>query len=324
MSNPSREDMFRLGITSPASSMSIVIGDAVKARCSACCPFCVSKTTNALGIQAYGIDQHLVNWDTVMPKFRAACRFAKTSGVTNIVLTGRGEPTLYQDEIDRYLEELAPYEFPFIELQTNGIEISRGYNGSFNREGNDGHISIIDTIGEWREMGLTHIAISMAHWDKDVNNKIYGAKVPVDLEDLFTNLNLDGFSVRACLLLMKNYVDSLDDFNSVVNLCNSWGARQLKVTTISRPSKTENEAVARWIDNHMPEHADEIIDHIIKNGHYLRTLPHGAPVFDYQGLSVCISDCMPRSNQVGNGMQPIFWPNGSLTYSWEWAGAVLL
>ena len=258
-----------------------------------------------------------------MPKFKAACRFAKTSGVTNIVLTGRGEPTLYQDEIDRYLEELAPYEFPFIELQTNGIEISRGYNGGVNIGGSNSHISIIDTIGEWREMGLTHIAISMAHWDKDVNNKIYGAKFPVDLEDLFTNLDLDGFSVRACLLLMKDYVDDVDDFNRVVALCNSWGARQLKVASIARPVCSENEAIAKWIESHLPEHDQEIVEHVIANGHYLRTLPHGAPIFDYQGLSVCLATCMPKTNHAGNGMQPIFWPDGSLTYSWEWKGAVL-
>ena len=257
-----------------------------------------------------------------MPKFRATCRFAKTSGVTNIVLTGRGEPTLYQDEIDRYLEELAPYEFPFIELQTNGIEIYKGYNGGFNREGS--RASIIDTLGEWREMGLTHIAISMAHWDKDVNNKIYGAKVPVDLEDLFTNLDLEGFSVRACLLLMKGYVDSLEDFRSVVGLCNGWGARQLKVASIARPAHSENEAIAKWIENHLPEHDQEIVDHVVEHGHYLRTLPHGAPVFDYEGLSVCLATCMPKTNHAGNGMQPIFWPDGSLTYSWEFKGAVLM
>jgi len=123
---------------------------------------------------------------------------------------------------------------------------------------------------------------------------------------------------------MKDYVDGIDDFLGVVGLCNSWGARQLRVARLGKPHKSEHPAVERWIDAHQPEHADEIVDHIVTNGHYLRTLPHGAPVFDLDGLSVCVADCMPASNKVGNGLQPIFWPDGSLTYSWEWKGAVLL
>jgi len=115
MSNPSREEIFKAGVTSPVSSMSIVVGDAIKSRCNGHCPFCISRATNALGIHETSYDRHLINWATVMPKFRAACRFAKTVGVTNILLTGRGEPTLYQQEITRYLQELACYEFPFID-----------------------------------------------------------------------------------------------------------------------------------------------------------------------------------------------------------------
>ena len=96
------------------------------------------------------------------------------------------------------------------------------------------------------------------------------------------------------------------------------------VAKLGKPSRSASQAVERWIDAHQPEHAGKIVNHIVTNGHYLRTLPHGAPVFDLEGLSVCVADCMPQSNQVGNGLQPIFWPDGSLTYSLEWCGAVLL
>lgn len=321
--NPSREEMFRPGVTSPVSSMSIVIGDAVKARCSGHCPFCVSRMTNVMGVHDCMFDQHLVDWDKVMPQFKAACRYAKTVGVTNILLTGRGEPTLYKDEITRYLTELKPYEFPFVEVQTNGIAIFNGWNSSPEDCQGVGHVSESE-MAMWMELGLTHIAVSIAHWDPDRNNEIYGAKRKVDLEDLFGNLCRDGFSVRACCLLMKDYVDSIDDFENVVSLCNSWGASQLRISSLGKPEKPESKAVEAWIDAHRPENADKIVDRVLEQGHYLRTLPHGAPVFDYNGLSVCVADCLPRSNSVGNGMQPIFWPSGRLTYSWEWKGAVLL
>lgn len=317
--NPTKEEMFRPGVTSPISSMSIVIGDAVRSRCDGHCPFCISRCSNALGIHADSVDKHLIDWSTVMPKFRAACRFAKTAGVTNILLTGRGEPTMYEDEISRYLVELAPYEFPFIELQTNGINLRNYFHVK-----EDTGFTGLDRLNMWKDKGLTHVAVSIAHWDEKRNNEIYGAKKAVDLEDLFSELDRFGFSVRTCLVLMKDYVDSVEDVNGVTNLCKSWGSKQLRIASLGRTSASENSAVAQWIDNHLPEHANDIVDHISANGHYLRTLPHGAPIFDYNGLSVCIADCMPKDNRVGNGMQPIFWPNGSLTYSWEWKGAVLL
>lgn len=318
-SNPTKEEMFRPGVSSPVSSMSIVIGDAVRSRCDGHCPFCISRCSNALGIHAKGVDEHLIDWNTVMPKFRAACRFAKATGVTNILLTGRGEPTMYEQEISRYLEELAPYEFPFIELQTNGINLRNYFQSGDSRA-----FTGLDRLETWLDNGLTHVAVSIAHWDVERNNEIYGAKQAVDLGSLFGSLEHFGFSVRTCLVLMKDYVDSVNNVEMVVDLCKDYGSKQLRIASLGKTSEPENSAVAKWIDNHLPENMEAIVNHISEHGHYLRTLPHGAPIFDYRGLSVCIADCMPKNNRVGNGIQPIFWPNGSLTYSWEWKGAVLL
>ena len=322
MGNPTSEEMFKPGVTTPVSTLSIVVGDMVWSRCNAHCPNCISKTTHTSGIRKQDVDQHLINWDRVLPSFKAACRFAKTSGVTTVLFTGKGEPTLYPEEISTYLELLEPYEFPFIEIQTNGIAICNGYILN-PPDPNEGIISD-KLLLVWHNLGLTHIALSIAHWDNARNHKIYGSKRTVDLENLIGNLARAGFSVRVSCLLMKDYVDSVEDFNKVVDLCNSWGARQLKITPITRPTDPDNVGVAKWVDAHLPQHTSEIVAGIVSRGHYLRTLPHGAPIFDYDGLSVCVSDCLPRTNRVGNGIQPIFWSNGSLTYSWEHKGAVLL
>jgi len=123
---------------------------------------------------------------------------------------------------------------------------------------------------------------------------------------------------------MKNYVDSIEDFNKTVEMCVKNESKQLRIASLGRPSSSESPGIAKWVDLNVPENFSKIVDLIISNGHYLRTLPHGAPVFDYNGLSVCVADCLPQTNRVGNGMQPIFWSDGSLTYSWEWRGAVLM
>lgn len=321
MSNPSREEMFKAGVSTPVSTFSIVVGDSVWSRCNAHCPGCVSRMTNTSGMRRDCVDQHLMNWDKSRHSFHASCRFAKASGVTTVLFTGKGEPTVYKDEIYSYLGALAKYEFPFIEVQTNGIAIANGYSGNYDND--EGYVNALD-LQNWRDSGLTHVALSIAHWDNERNHEIYGSKRVIDLENLIGNLAQDGFSVRVCCLLMKGYVDSVKDFNGVVALCNSWGARQLKVTPIVRPADPESSGTAKWVDDHVPENSDKVVDHICSKGHYLRTLPHGAPVFDYDGLSVCVSDCLPKGNRVGCGLQPIFWPDGSLTYSWEKRGAVLL
>ena len=78
---------------------------------------------------------------------------------------------MYEDEISRYLVELAPYEFPFIELQTNGINLRNYFHVK-----EDTGFTGLDRLNMWKDKGLTHVAVSIAHWDEKRNNEIYGAK----------------------------------------------------------------------------------------------------------------------------------------------------
>ena len=61
-----------------------------------------------------------VNWRN----FRIACRLAERCGVTTAMLTGKGEPTLFPEQITKYLEVLGEFRFPLVELQTNGIRLA--------------------------------------------------------------------------------------------------------------------------------------------------------------------------------------------------------
>lgn len=82
--------------------------------CNARCPFCISRMTPPLGVD---LKEPEVNWRN----FAIACRLAASSGVTTVMLTGKGEPTLFPEQITRFLRALADSHFPFIELQSNGI-----------------------------------------------------------------------------------------------------------------------------------------------------------------------------------------------------------
>jgi hypothetical protein len=63
------------------------------------------------------LDEPEVNWRN----FRVACRLAERCGVTTAMLTGKGEPTLFPEQITKYLQALSEFPFPIIELQSNGI-----------------------------------------------------------------------------------------------------------------------------------------------------------------------------------------------------------
>ena len=92
-------------------TFSIVTGTAA---CNACCPYCISKMTPKQGI---AFEEPKVNWRN----FNIGAKLAKQSGVTTAMITGKGEPTIFPEQISRYMDELQKYDFPFIELQTNGI-----------------------------------------------------------------------------------------------------------------------------------------------------------------------------------------------------------
>ena len=69
--------------------------------CNARCPYCVSRMT-----PDYEMDEGLpeVNWRN----FEIGCRFAKDSGVSTVLVTGKGEPTLFPGQISDFLRRLSP------------------------------------------------------------------------------------------------------------------------------------------------------------------------------------------------------------------------
>ena len=87
-------------------TLSIICGTR---GCDARCPYCVSKMTPSQGV---GVEEQEPNWRN----FEIANRYARDNGVSTILITGKGEPTLYPDQVSAFLEHLAPWPYPFIEL----------------------------------------------------------------------------------------------------------------------------------------------------------------------------------------------------------------
>ena len=276
--------------------------------CNASCPYCVSKMT-----PGYDLGKNLseVNWRN----FRIGCRFARDNNVGTMLLTGKGEPTLFPDRISVFLREAKPFEFPFIELQTNGIAIAN--------EGSDKN-TWHGELGTWYGEGLTTVAISVVHWKRERNQEIFGGD-HFNLSNLINLLHAFKFSVRLTCIMAKGWIDSVGGIIEMARWAHERWVEQTTFIPVNAPQTYADQEPAKWVAEHalpadFSKFAKSFFD---ERATPLMELPHGAKVYDFEGQNVCLSNCLtpPVGEQI---RQLIFFPDGHLRYDWQFPGAILL
>ena len=288
------------------SVFSIVAGTS---RCVTVCPFCVSGELAT--IQNREVPK--INHRNLLK----GCELAKTSGVQTVMLTSRGEPTLFPDQITEYLETLEPYKFPFIELQTNGIPMARKFE------------KYKPYLEKWYELGLSTILISTVSNRPEINGEVYTPRTKqyIDLPELISNLHEIGFSVRLTAICTKAWMSTSEQIDEYLKF-----ALENKVAQVTlRPLNDEyrRETAQAWIDEHKMSEEDKvrIYDFLNTEGYKLMELPNIGNVFDYKGQNVMFSYALTKYNDHNDGENKrnlIFFPDGQLRYEWEWEGARLL
>jgi len=286
-------------------TFSIVAGTTA---CNACCPYCISKMTPRQGV-LQRIPE--INWRN----FVKACQLAKTSAVTTILITGKGEPTLYPKQITGFLQKLEKFEFPLIELQTNGIVFGKNWPAYKNH------------LKKWHALGLSTISLSIVHYSAEKNQQIFtpGSKY-FDLAEVIKKLHKIGFSVRLSCTLINGFINSAEKVSELIKFSKSLEVEQLSIRKLSRPLNPEVIEVFEWTKKHELPKAklDEIISFLDAKGHRLMTLPHGGVIFDIDGQNICITDALTIRPDTDNLRQIIFFPDGHLRFDWQFKGAVLL
>lgn len=288
-------------------TFSIVAGSMA---CNAKCPFCVAHMTPANGL---GSKEPEVNWRN----FAKACQFARDGGCSTAMITSKGEPTIFPEQVTKFLQACKPYNFPVVELQTNGIFIA---DGPTNR--------ITDQqLKDWYEAGLTTVAVSVCSYDGEKNKQIYmgGKKDYIDLPALIAKLHKFGFSVRLAVVMVKGYIDSTAEVDKMVAFAREHKVEQLTLRPVTKPDKSENEAIFRWTSEHHVAEAliPEVNEHLLKGGDKLLELAHGATVYDVGGQNVCMTNCLTVEPEADELRQVIFFPDGHLRYAWQFSGAVI-
>jgi molybdenum cofactor biosynthesis enzyme MoaA len=300
-------------------TFSIVVGGN---KCNACCPYCVSKMTGKLECST-SIDD--INWRN----FNKACQFAKMSGVSTVLLTGKGEPTLYPDHITAYLRHLQQYCFPFIELQTNGIELEKLSKPL------KGFPKLPTYLKKWYDLGLTTVSLSCVHWDDDKNKKIFGEKY-VGLKKNINLLHENKFSVRTSCVMAKEYIGDVDQVVEFLNKIYDWDNQKVLAEQMTfRPvvySGHVNTMLEEWLScrDWVSEHSisqkkeKEIAKYFDDNSRLLLNLAHGAKVYDHEGQNISINNCLTSSTDPDDIRQLIFHPDGHLYYDWSSKAAIII
>jgi len=295
-------------------TFSILTGSAA---CNARCPFCISKMTPPEGVE---LKVPPVNWRN----FMKACRLAELKGVTTAMFTGKGEPLLFPGQITGFLEAMAHFNFPMIEIQTNGIKISE------NPEEYSHHLQ------NWHDFGLTTVAISIVHYEPEKNREIYlpYKKQYIDLPALIRAIRkvgrdgeMKGLSVRLTCIGADGYVDSVEKLQKLIEFARANLVEQLTFTPVNKPDEehSHDKAAWDWINkHHLKDHQlREIMDFVKKNGSHLLTLQHGAKVYDVNGQNLCLNACLTVHPDKDDLRNLIFYPDGSIRYYWQYPGALL-
>ncbi len=284
---------------------SVVVGNEA---CIASCPFCVSGCTPT--------KENMISPKVNFRNFKIACNLANRSGVDTVMLTSRGEPLLFPDQITEYLEVLKDYNFPFIELQTNCILVEK------NREKYDSYLR------KWYNLGLTTITISVVSHRKEINQKIYQPNSEyIELPNLIKYLHEIGFSLRLTCVMCKDMMDSEDEITNFINF-----SRDNKVEQVTlRPVNDEyrRQSAHDWIEKNRltPERKEEIRAFLDKVGTRLLELDRIGSVYDIEGQNVMYSLPLTkytRDKNPENARQLIFFPDGHIRYEWEMEGGILL
>ena len=258
-----------------------------------------------------------VNWRN----FGIACQFAKESGATTALITGKGEPTLAQSLLGQYIKE-ARKHFCFIELQTNGIIFEDDLG--------------LKMAKQWYEDGLTLVSISILHPYVAPNSQAMRPNGPqYNPWKIANDLHEIGLSVRMNLTMTTLLSDgiigpasdatALHNFGKFIDLGRNNDVEQLTARPVNMPDGCDN-AVAEWVKTHSIEGIDKMCqDYLtLKGATPLLKLGHGATVYDCQGQNICVNNCLTESEDPNDIRQLIFMPNGGLFYSWQYKGARIL
>ncbi len=266
--------------------------------CDKDCPYCVSKMTGPTKSDE----------STYLLKLHKVRKFAENCGVTNVLITGKGEPFLNKDALTTVIHEFK--DFP-LEIQTNGIYLNKNYKHLYYKE-------------------ISLLSVDVFAFSLDSTNT-FG-----DYKDLFESIAKFGSIIRVTMNVSKNIEG--ETFDSLINKClehniQQFSLRKLTVPKESSSSFEEYEKARKWIlenatgqlyDKFIQEFSLLRLDTSPSGAHPIRDLPFGATIYDYKGVAVTFFDyCIQEFNHSDDIRSLIYQEDGHLYTSWNSKASIL-
>lgn len=280
--------------------------------CTAKCKWCVASMTPALGIEkskGKPVDQRT---------FEMACQLARQSDLDTARITGKGEPTIFPDQITEYLRLLQPHGFSFVELQTHGAHLAFEDQVSLSQ------------IEEWAELGMTHVCISIVSYKRARNASHYFARHPrfknyYDMGELISKLHRLRLNVRLTCIMQKGDIDSAKELDKLMKWAKEVRADQVTVLPVNKPEDdSRNPKIYRAaVESMLTDSQLKDVAAYASRGQLLRTLPWGAKIYDLDGQNLCLNYCLTENPTDDGSRQLIFYPPGTIGYDWQYEGATL-
>jgi len=286
------------------TTYTVIAGNKI---CPQDCPICIAEMTPDYGI---GNKQPEINWE----KFRKATQIALNHGAQNVLITGKGEPTLFPFNISRYLMELEGKPFDRRELQTEGSLLARGgfYDGF---------------LEEWHYLGLDTVAVSIYHYEAERNKEIFRPAYGryFDLPKLVKKINSKGLSTRLSCVMLNGYTDSVEEVKRLIGFAKENDVFQLTLRMADKPLKIVEKGndMAKYRGEFVDEHRlserklKDIADFLEADGTKCDVMPHGATVYEIDDQNVCLTTGLTQDGGKDDVRQLIFYPPDWLTTSWE-------
>ena len=278
--------------------------------CNAQCPFCISKVTWKTGIQ---------HNDLLLQNAHKALKYAQYHNIDTVLITGSGEPTMPKTYPDlRYLLiDVRNIGIPKVELQTNGVRLIDE-----------------ELLKDLANLGLNTVAISIASPDAKESANIM--KIDFNYWELIEKLKKYGFLVRISLNMIKDNLKNVDiSLAEWAKELKKRGVHQLALRELGLPNidniqqdKQLVKNICDWIQEHKLKERDVnftlLYDEIEQPDRLLRRLPFGINIYDYHGLSTCITTCMTDTVNPDEIRSLILQPDGHVYHSWNFEGSILL
>jgi len=231
---------------------------------------------------------------------------ADNSGITSLLVTGKGEPFLNTDTIDLLLDVFGDYP---LEIQTNGHQLLTWYN-----EDPDSFLDQCRLTG-----GINVFAVSLDR-----------LKSLQTCRDMFRCLDQAGAVVRVTMNASSWLKDT--SFETLIDECLEAGVRQFSIRKLTIPHFVDNkmskdyQKTSQWITDHADgTEYDQLIKEF-KGGSYekLRELNFGATIFDVRGVSFTHFDyCIQDSNSGEDIRSLIYQEDGHLYTSWNSRASII-